>query len=248
MLYYLVINAAVSACAILAVLFAWERYGARELGAVPLVTATAAPSATLEPGGEAARTATPESLAYQTYEVQPGDTLSGIAFQFGVTVEEIIALNSLSDPDALAVGDILQIPILVPAAATLEATAAPPTRTPLPPPALGTVETPVGGEVALEILAVVGAGELAQERVVIRQNGEGVADLQGWRIEDEDGNVFAFPQFSLFKGGAITVFTKGGTNSVVELYWGLGAAIWEAGEVVSLIDPDGNIVAAYQVP
>jgi LysM repeat protein len=52
--------------------------------------------------------------------VTPGDTLSGIATHQGVSVEEIVSLNQLSDPDRIFVGQRLQ---LVPIAAAPEPTA-----------------------------------------------------------------------------------------------------------------------------
>jgi LysM repeat protein len=45
-----------------------------------------------------------------TYTVKPGDTLSGIADLFGVTVDDIVRANNLADPNALQVGDVLTIP------------------------------------------------------------------------------------------------------------------------------------------
>ena len=46
----------------------------------------------------------------QTYTVQSGDTLSGIAQRFGTTVNAIASLNGISDPDLIYAGQILQIP------------------------------------------------------------------------------------------------------------------------------------------
>lgn len=45
-----------------------------------------------------------------TYTVAPGDTLSGIAEQFGVTVEALVELNQIADPALLQVGQVLLIP------------------------------------------------------------------------------------------------------------------------------------------
>lgn len=45
-----------------------------------------------------------------TYTVKPGDTLSGIADLFGVTVDDIVRLNNIADPNALAEGQVLSIP------------------------------------------------------------------------------------------------------------------------------------------
>lgn len=45
-----------------------------------------------------------------TYHVKPGDTLSGIASAYSVTVEAIVGLNGIADPDIILAGDILGIP------------------------------------------------------------------------------------------------------------------------------------------
>ncbi len=44
------------------------------------------------------------------YTVQPGDTLSGIALRFNVSLHELMRINNISDPDAIYVGQVLRIP------------------------------------------------------------------------------------------------------------------------------------------
>ena len=61
------------------------------------VTAPASPSPSPSPDGE-------------TYTVESGDTLSAIAQRFDTTVEAIVEINDLEDPDTLAIGDELIIP------------------------------------------------------------------------------------------------------------------------------------------
>jgi len=46
-----------------------------------------------------------------TYIVQQGDTIGSIAAKFGVSPDSIIQLNHLTDPNALEVGQELQIPV-----------------------------------------------------------------------------------------------------------------------------------------
>jgi len=43
------------------------------------------------------------------YVVQEGDTLSGIALEYGVEVDELMRLNQISDPDAIQAGETLLI-------------------------------------------------------------------------------------------------------------------------------------------
>ena len=46
----------------------------------------------------------------KTYTVQKGDTLSGIAAKFGTTYQVIAALNGISNPNKIYVGQVLKIP------------------------------------------------------------------------------------------------------------------------------------------
>lgn len=46
----------------------------------------------------------------QTYTVEAGDTLGLIADRFGLTLEQLVAFNGITDPNLIAVGQVLQIP------------------------------------------------------------------------------------------------------------------------------------------
>lgn len=64
------------------------------------------------------------------HRVQPGETLSEIAKQYGVTLEQLMAVNGITDPDSVYSGQLLEIatpaPVTAaPATATTAATAAP---------------------------------------------------------------------------------------------------------------------------
>ncbi len=45
-----------------------------------------------------------------TYAIQNGDTLAGIALQFGVSMSDLINANGIADPNVVTVGQTLQIP------------------------------------------------------------------------------------------------------------------------------------------
>ena len=105
------------------------------------------------------------------------------------------------------------------------------------------------GSVVIE--SVIGAGDLETERIFLRHRGQGELSLVGWRIEDDKGNVFIFPQFpqlTLYGGGAVYVYSKSGANTVIDLFWGLDKPIWYSGATVTLKDAQGNVRATYKIP
>ncbi|MGH3443679.1 MAG: LysM peptidoglycan-binding domain-containing M23 family metallopeptidase [Nitriliruptorales bacterium] len=48
--------------------------------------------------------------AHQTYTIQRGETLSGIAADVGATVRAIVTLNGIADPDRIVAGQTLELP------------------------------------------------------------------------------------------------------------------------------------------
>ena len=103
-------------------------------------------------------------------------------------------------------------------------------------------------DIAVKISSVVGAGTLNSEIVVVKFEGEGQLDLASWQLKDEDGNIFKFPQLTLYPNGAVQVHTDTGTDTVIDLYWGIGDAVWSSGENARLFDAQGNLRAVYRVP
>jgi LysM repeat protein len=191
-----------------------------------------------------------------TYRVKEGDFLGALAIQFNVSVADIIAVNSLTNPDSLIVGQIIYIPTAPLPSVT--STSIPPTivasATPRPS-ATGTHEpvstptpTAVGQEAQVVIDKVIGAGVLENERVVLIRTGDGELPMAGWRLTDNQGNSYIFPQLTLYKDGAININSRTGQNSVVDLFWCLPAAIWSPGKVVSIYDAQNNLRATYTVP
>jgi hypothetical protein len=100
----------------------------------------------------------------------------------------------------------------------------------------------------IQIVSVVGADNLGAEVVILRYLGEGQVDLTNWQLKDENGNLFLFPAITLVKEGAVQIHTASGTNTVVDLYWGLTASVWKSGETASLYDASGNLIVSYKVP
>lgn len=61
-------------------------------------------------GGEAGPLPTPLAIPTAPYQVRAGETLTVIAARYGLTVEQLAALNGLSDPNAIEVGQVIRVP------------------------------------------------------------------------------------------------------------------------------------------
>jgi LysM repeat protein/beta-lactamase class A len=55
--------------------------------------------------------------------VKPGETLSGIAVQYGLTVDQLMSVNGITDPDRLTEGQTLKLPATTAASSTSASTA-----------------------------------------------------------------------------------------------------------------------------
>jgi LysM repeat protein len=230
-------------------------------------------SATAMPAVSAISTQAAEDRATPTDEVvlhtvQSGDTISGLAYLYDVPEEDIIAANQLENPNFLQVGMQLIIPVGGVLEATATFTPAPTaTDTPIPfePPSadmtatvaaeLGATTTPLptplpsSGELDIEITEVLGVGQLDQERVIITNLGDKLAGMQDWTLSGASGNTYTFPNFRLWAGGGVTVHTRVGQdgNPPANFYWGKPEPVWSAGDVITLKDAQGTVLATYTV-
>lgn len=237
--YYLLINVIVSVCTTLLVLSVWDRTHRPETESLAPVSAIpSAPASTSTPV-EAAPTPT---ISLQPYQVRPGETLGEIALMFDISVDELLEINGFTDPNSIGARAIIFVP-----APGEAATAEPPTAVAEGEPTPETTPS-LADDGQIEILAVVGVGDLGSERVQLLGVGDGSLSLAGWLLKDEDGHAYTFPNITLFPGGAVNLYTKAGVDTVVDLFWSEPAAMWESGEVVTLLDADGNEQAAYRVP
>ena len=64
------------------------------------------------------------------HTIQPGETLSGIALEYGITVEELVKLNNIADPNAIQAGQVLTVPVKGAAPAATARPAATATKAP----------------------------------------------------------------------------------------------------------------------
>jgi len=196
------------------------------------------------------------TLALLTYRIKEGDTLGALAVQFNISLADIMAVNNLTDADSVYIGQIIYIPTapLPTATPTPTPTSVAPSSTPRPTatqtPRITHTATPtkILQEAQVVIDTVIGAGVLENERVRLLRTGDGELSMAGWRIEDGLGNVYIFPQLTLYKDGAINLNTRSGQNTVVDLYWGLTSPVWKPGKAVSLYDSHNDLRATYAVP
>ena len=267
--YYLIINVLVSACTVVTVLTLWQRYQPEipffgDVNPLALITPMS-PRALFPDYVSAAETPEPTAVAIQvtpeplptevemselTYTVETGDTLGEIAVKFNVTVAEITAANEISNPDALEVGQVLII--RRPLIAVSTHTALPPEELEPEAEATSTIPTrtsvPLTGESAVIIDSVIGASDLASERVFLKRVGPGEISLTGWELVAENGETFTFPQLILFESGAVFIHTREGQTTAVALYWELDHAVWKSGDTVVLIDDQGEVHTSYEIP
>ena len=231
LIYFILINVLVSAITTLVVLTIWDRshQADRIVGdtSSPQVVIPTATQNVVEPV-EVIET---PRIELQAYQVSAGETLGEIAFAYDITLEELLALNGLTDPDSIGAGATIFVPISVQSTPNGEAQ-----------------ETGSEGGNQVDIVAVIGAGDLNSERVQLKGLGDVSLSLTGWRLQDEDGNVYTFPQITLFGNGAIDVYSSTGVDTVVALHWNSGEPIWETGETVTLLDDASNVQAIYLVP
>lgn len=85
----------------------------RETPAPRITAGASGQSTTVERLDEATRTPEPDRPTFQTYTIKPGDTLSGIAAKLGVTMNDLVQANGLSDPNRIQIGQELRVPTRV---------------------------------------------------------------------------------------------------------------------------------------
>jgi len=250
LIVYLFLNAAVSATVTLSVLWGWEKTHP-QTAAAPCSQALPAPSLVrpaVSSTPTAAVAAVPATVTPSTYVVQSGDTLGAIAQRYSLTLDQLMAANNLTDPNVLRVGQTLVIPGngYVPPPPPTGTPGALPTNAAEPPRPTDT-PNPNAPLPQVAIREVKSPGSLADETVVITNQG-GPLDLAGWTLADQTGHQYRFPALTLFEGGAVSLHTGAGTDTVTDLYWGLAEPVWASGRQALLSDAGGNLQTRFTIP
>ena len=197
------------------------------LAGLLLLTLTTLPQA-------AAQQVTPTPV-YETYTVQEGDTLGGIAFRYGTTAMEILRANNLSDLNMIIAGTDLLIPI------------PPPTPTPIPPPPplipIPSIGFDLGGEIAsfahLDTLGEAGMGwarlplmwsagdsTTGAERIINRLHDAGYRVLLDISAAPSEANLaLYYANFVTFLGDVARL-----APDAIEIWSGMNdASVWSHG-------------------
>ncbi len=218
------------------------------VAAVQDTEAPTAPPSTIEPGEQ------------QIYVVQVGDSLFAIAERFHVSSDQIMAANEMKDPNVVFSGQRLKIPTTgtiipdtvtppAPPAVVESPTAEPPTTEPptAAPPAAEITAAPTALAI-LQIETVDAPGNLLNEALLIVNNSDQAYNLQGWRLERQDGLAFTFGNVQLFQGSSIWVHSTIGSDTSIALYWEQTSPVWQSGAVARLINAQGQQAATYTIP
>jgi len=253
MLPFLFLNIVVSTVVVLSILFWWsnrDRGAAAELtpsaetagGALPTPNIAPPPSGTIAPEATAAAASNEPVI----HTVQAGETLNIISQQYDVSIEDIMTVNGMDNPNFIAVGQQLTIPvggIPEPTVAPTEAVVALPSPIPTEPVAAAGS----GGQIV--VTGIVDPGVLETEAVQIVNNGAQPQGMQGWKVRDEDSNVYTFGDLNIFgEGAGVLLHTRTGDNTVTDLFWGLSEPAWRSGEQLTLFDASEQVVTTFIVP
>jgi hypothetical protein len=164
-----------------------------------------------------------------------------------------VIVSAATTLTVLVIWDRVRTAQLPPPVANVPTTEVSATETPAasPQPQATATQAPPSSGPLIEIKEIIGAGDPQQEYVLLQRVGEGDLKLSGWQLKSEHGNVYTFPsspELILYKGGAVQVYSRVGSDTPTEVYWNRTQAAWQSGEVATLVDAQGRVQATYQVP
>lgn len=256
MLPFLLINIVVSATVMLAILFWWDNRDVNETAVSIPPTATIALATAVSsqdnpsPAEISAEDPAPVEDETPTHTVAAGETLGIISGIYDVSIEDIMTANSMTDPNILAIGQVLIIPVNgLPEPTAVPTPIAPTPTSNVPPTPIPAIEEPADNSTAIIEISATNSGNIETEAIQIQNLGGQQVALSGWQIVDADGHIYTFAQITLFgDGAAIQLHTTSGQDAPADLYWGLDESIFSSGELLSLLNSAGEVVATTIAP
>jgi hypothetical protein len=117
-----------------------------------------------------------------------------------------------------------------------------PTRTPTPIPDIKINFIETGGEDRPE--------NYFEEYVRVKNRTSLTVDLTGWTIwSKRNDKLYTFPSFRLRSDQTVQVWTRPGTDTSTDLFWGLADEVWkEDGDCAKLSDENDEKVNWYYYP
>jgi hypothetical protein len=130
------------------------------------------------------------------------------------------------------------------------ATATPTTTatTTVTPTTTATATEPIASTGDLQIESIPGAGTDKEHVIIRNMQLDGEVNMQGWKLKDDDGNVYTFPAVTAKAGFYVTVWVCDGHESVgrnyANLVWGLCQPFWN-GDTIHLLDSTGKEIDRF---
>jgi hypothetical protein len=172
---------------------------------------------------------------------------------FKLTIALVIAISVVTVANALAntiyLPMVSKYPTATPTITLTPTVTLTPTRTPTPtktPTRTPTATTAPG----VYILDIVYKPSVAlNEYVEIKNTSSKDVDMKNWTIKPEKagtGIKYVFPSFTLKAGKIVNVWTKSGTDTSTDLYWGLSSPTWNDNHDCGFLkDSDGAPQSTY---
>jgi LysM domain/Lamin Tail Domain len=221
----IIVNAAVSALISLIVVAAGLALYAPPVAERVAVDGTARPLGTPVP--------TRRTTAVN-YTIKPGDSLSLIAANFGISTSALMQANGLTNPNLLAVGQVIVIP---PPDLTASASVV---ATP------GTAVPPVAPILKISAILRSASASSVGEMVIVQNVGARI-NMKGWTLQDLRSIIYVFPDFVLESNAGVRVHTDSGLDSATDLFWSRTAAVWDSNDTATLKDRGGIVIDSYTI-
>jgi len=91
-------------------------------------------------------------------------------------------------------------------------------------------------------------GDKHNEHISIQNNSSIALSLMGWKLIDEHGNDFPFPNIILDSQSSILIYPKQGVNTDSDFYWAIDDTNWTTNDRIILMDARNIIRDVKRMP